>query len=132
MTVVLDASAAVNIGCGTTEGLRLATALAELGEEIIAPELMMMECANAMWKYVHAGMVTHDAAWGIYRAIVELPEQYYTSNQVAYESFNEAVRKDHSAYDMAYFVLARRTGAAIATCDVQLQEICEAEGIRCI
>ena len=48
------------------------------------------------------------------------------------EKSNEAVRLNHSAYDMLHLVLARRTGSTLFTLDKKLQEACIETGVDCV
>ena len=45
---------------------------------------------------------------------------------------SEAIRVDHSLYDMLYFVLARRTSSTLLTCDRRLAKLCEQNGVDCV
>lgn len=47
------------------------------------------------------------------------------------EILHESLRLDHSSYDLAYLVLARRTGATLFTLDGKLADACERCGVSC-
>ncbi len=48
------------------------------------------------------------------------------------ESLNEAIRLNHSAYDMLYFTLARRFGAVLITLDKKLMSLAKSEDIKTV
>ena len=57
--IVLDCSAAVEMARKTSRGLGFRGLVLE-GERIIASELLRAEARNALWKYVHSGMMTEE------------------------------------------------------------------------
>lgn len=46
------------------------------------------------------------------------------------EALHEAIRIDHSCYDLLYFTLARRQGATLMTLDKKLKTLAENAGIE--
>ena len=63
---------------------------------------------------------------------ISLIDEIHPSDDLVVEAFNEAVRLNHSAYDMLYLVLARRTGSTLFTLDKELQEACLETGVDCV
>ncbi|MDR2587673.1 MAG: type II toxin-antitoxin system VapC family toxin [Coriobacteriales bacterium] len=129
--IVLDCCAAVALILGTSEGKSL-EALMERDEEIISSSLLLAELASALRKYVKAGaMAPERATWSI-RELGSLVDRFVDVSENHVESFCEALRLDHSPYDLFYFTLARRNGATLCTLDHSLMRLCEREGVDCI
>ena len=102
--IVLDCSAAVEMARKTSRGLGFRGLVLE-GERIIASELLRAETRNALWKYVHSGMMTEEEAEGIIEDALDLVDEFVPLEENAAEAFAEAVRQDHSVYDMFYLSL---------------------------
>jgi len=131
--LVLDASAAVRIVVGPRPE-EIVTAL-ESAEDVIAPSLFAEEAANALWKYVHTGVLAPSDAVRRVRTALSLPNRLLpVSNDESFlaEVFNEACRVDHPVYDLIYFVTARRNGATLATCDHRLAALASSHGVPVI
>lgn len=61
MIVVLDASAAVRLALSAGGDPELARAVTD-AHRVLSPELVVAEVANAFWKCVHAGLLSHERA----------------------------------------------------------------------
>lgn len=129
--VVLDASAAIDAVRNGTQS-PVFTYLMKSGEETVAPEFFCLEAAQAAWKYVRAGQLEKSDAQAMLGDSIGLVEVFYADAELIREAFTEAIRTDHSLYDMLYFVLARRTASPLLTCDHQLAKICEQNNISCV
>ncbi len=129
--IVLDASAVAQIVFGSREGDALREFMLE-GEKSIAPDLVRSELANVFWKYHQAGILERKDAQVRLSEAISLIDEIHPSDDLIVEAFNEAVRLNHSAYDMLYLVLARRTGSTLFTLDKKLQEACLETGVDCV
>jgi predicted nucleic acid-binding protein len=58
-----------------------------------------------------------------------LIDDYTGISENIIEAMNEAIRVEHSVYDMLYLTLARRTGAMLLTMDKKLLGLAKKEGI---
>jgi len=129
-TIVLDASAAVRIVVGPSP----AEICAALGsaDYVIAPSLFAEEVSNALWKYVHDGVLAvPDAIARVGTALSLCDSVLPLGNGESFltEVFNEACRLDHPVHDLIYLVTARRHGAVLATCDHRLAALASSQGI---
>jgi predicted nucleic acid-binding protein len=114
---VIDASVAVKWvvdEAGTREALALRR------HALAAPDLLIPECANILWKKVRRSELTADeavlAARLLARADVELaPMRPYLE-----AATRIAVALDHPAYDCVYLALAEAEGLSFVTADEQL------------
>ncbi len=101
-------------------------------KNIVSVESIKVELANALSKYSRSGQISVDDAVGMYTKGLALIERFVPTDELAKEAIAESVRLKHSAYDMFYFVLARRNAATLFTLDQKLQDICMGNGVNCI
>lgn len=99
----------------------LARRLLTEGEPLCAPDLVLAEVGNALWKNVRRGMPAGPLreGWDIlpscFRSLVPMAE-------LAGEALALALRHDHPVYDCFYVALARRESAPLVTADSRLAE----------
>ena len=113
---ILDASAAVHLVLNQACAPQLAAKLEEV-VVVTAPDLFCSEVANALWKYVKAGELSPDLAVPRLEEGLALVDSLIPERLLAPEALVAAIRHQHSAYDMMYAVLARRSGAMVITMD---------------
>lgn len=87
---------------------------------LIAPELLLLECANAFWKRVRRGQLTVDEARLLADAIPHAGIEIVSSRGEAGMIANLALELDHPAYDCAYIALALTRQCLFATADCRL------------
>ncbi|HIT45360.1 MAG TPA: type II toxin-antitoxin system VapC family toxin [Candidatus Aphodovivens excrementavium] len=129
--IVLDCSAAVEIARETDMGRGFAGLILQ-GETIIASDLFRAEVRNTMWKYVRAGMMPEEEARGTIEDALALVDEFVPLSENANEAFAEAVRQNHSVYDMFYLTLVRRNDATLFSADKKLAALCEEMGLNCV
>ena len=129
MNIVLDSSAALEVVLGRPRAEALKTII-ETASKILTSDLYKIETANALWKYCRGGYIPAALCPQLLELAENLIDEYADISANNMEAMNEAVRLNHSAYDMLYLTLARRTGAALVTLDKQLAAIAEKEKIR--
>ena len=121
-SLVLDASAVLRIieGADSSASFQKAVFNADL---VLAPELMLTEVANALWRLQGAG---HLAAEGLQQRLgraAELVDVIEPDRQLQVEALALACHFDHPVYDCLYLALARRKAAALLTADQRLQQL---------
>jgi predicted nucleic acid-binding protein len=131
MICVLDTSAALEIVLRRKGAKRFLDRLL-VAERVITSELFRAEAANALAKYVKGGYLSRDDAAKALSFITDMPDTYSKLAENEVEAFAESVKRNHPAYDMFYFTLARRHDALFLTCDKKLAELCRAEKIPVI
>ncbi len=113
---VIDASIAIKWvvpEAGTEAALSLRQ------HRLLAPELLVAECANAIWKKVRRREFTKQEAVIAARAL-ELAEIELLPMQPLLGAATElAIELDHPAYDCLYLVLAMRLGCDFVTADTR-------------
>ena len=129
--IVLDCSAAIEIARGTSEGKALLSLMLP-EEEVIAPHLLQCEATNVMWKYVHTGRMSKETASDRLADALALVTEFRDMRALLPEVFAESIRLNHPAYDLFYFVFARRNDATMYTLDKKLIALCEEHGVDCV
>lgn len=128
--LVLDASAGMCIGMERPESSVLSSLMYE-GEKVIAPQLYYAEVTQALWKHVRGGLLPVSEAQERLQRITTLVDEFVPLEGLFNEVFAESLRLGHSAYDIFYFVLARRNAATLCTLDQRLQQLCLKNGVKC-
>ena len=128
--VVLDASAAVR---AVMDAMRQDPLLARLASAalVLAPALMRVETANALWKYGRAGVVSAADIRSRHDEILTLVHHFIDEQALFPEALQLAVDHDHPVYDAVYAVTTRRYAATLLTFDSRLQRLCSDARIRC-
>jgi predicted nucleic acid-binding protein len=118
-TLVIDASVAVKWLIAEMHS-NVARALADAGTDLIAPDLILAEVANALWRSVRMGRLTSSAAA---RAVDVLPPAFsrlVSAEPLLRRAFALAASIDHPVYDCLYLALAEREAADLVTADARL------------
>ena len=131
MIIVLDASAAAAIALKRPEAATLTTTIGD-ARRVISPTLFFSEVSNVYAKYVKGGFISKQAAIDLLKLTLGLVDEFYNPVQYATEAMTEAIRLNHSAYDMYYLLLARRTGASLMSLDQKLQLTAPKDGVEII
>ena len=88
--------------------------------DLIAPDIVLAEIANALWKNARLKRVSADVP---VRGLLDAP-RYFTALQPTAALLEDATRLaqaiDHPVYDCIYVVAARRAGAPLVTSDSRL------------
>lgn len=120
MTLVIDASALVAV---VAEEVHSAAArAASRNAALIAPDLILAEIANVLWKKVRRGMISPERALTAIHDVGPLLTLLEPAADLAAAALALALRRDHPAYDCFYVVLAQREGAVLLTADIRLAE----------
>lgn len=90
---------------------------------VIAPELMHVETANALWQQVRHGLVDVEVALERLDLASELIDRRFDDRELVGEALVAAARHQHPVYDMLYAVLARRFGATVLTLDRRFRKL---------
>ena len=118
-TLVLDASAVIRI----VEGSEQAAALSEMvlnADLVLAPELMLTEVANALWRLQRAGQLPVADLQRQFSQAAALVDHIEPDRHLQVEALSLACHLNHPVYDCLYLALARREAAALLTADQRL------------
>jgi predicted nucleic acid-binding protein len=85
--------------------------------ELLAPDLVLVETASALWRVMIRKELSADEAMLIYRDLLTLPLSLIASGTVAEAAFRVALRHSHSVYDALYCALAIERRCDFVTAD---------------
>ena len=118
MTAVLDASVALKWFLTEPES---ADALAfRANNEVIAPDLVIVEILNGLWKAWRLTRVSQAQIELIARSLAGHFSKLVASSELATRAAEISLTLDHPAYDCFYIALAERDGVALVTADRRL------------
>lgn len=129
--IVLDCSAAVAIVRETLEGNALRALMLE-NETTLTSEMFVAEVRNSFWKYVRAQLMTIEEAEFYIEKAIGLVDEIVPLKENADEAFVEAVRQNHSVYDMFYLTLVRRSAGTLFSLDKKLVNLCTEMKLDCV
>ena len=129
MSLIVDASVAVRWYL-PEDGSAAAERILEREDDLIAPDLVLAEIANAVWKRVRKNEVTKDDALAIVeRARIDFTE-FVPIERLVVSAMALAADHNHPIYDCLYVALARREDALLVTADGRLAELAERVGVK--
>ncbi len=117
-TLLIDASIAVKwvvAEDGTEEALALRP-----GNKLIAPDLLVVECANILWKKVQRKELRKDVALLAARLLQGAEIELLPCRSLLEAAYRLAVELDHPAYDCLYLALASEHHCKFVTADDRL------------
>lgn len=115
MTVIVDASVALK-WVVEEDGAEAALALIN-DESLCAPDLMLVECANALWVMVRRRLVSSDHARSGLAAIAATPMRVVPSGLHVAAAQAIAFEIDRTVYDSLYLAVAIAERATLVTAD---------------
>jgi predicted nucleic acid-binding protein len=116
--IVVDASVAVMLATGEP-GSDRADRMPE-GALRAAPDLILTETANALWRKARIGSLTQTDAARASHEISRMFRRLVPSQELRAQALDLALRRNHPAYDCFYVALAVREGAPLLTADRRL------------
>ena len=121
MTLVVDASVAVKWFVNQPDSVQ-AKAVADGDDVLIAPDFIIAEVGNALWRHVRVKEISLDQA---IEAVTDLPlilGEIVSSTMFSEAALRLAVAMDHPVYDCLYAVLALERRATLVTDDRRFAE----------
>jgi predicted nucleic acid-binding protein len=115
--LVVDASVAIKWVIGE-EGSADAARL--LANDLLAPELLVAECTNILWKKVRRGELTLPEAMVAAEVLASVDIELVPMMQLMDAALSLSVSLPHPAYDCFYVALAQREGSVFVTADASL------------
>ena len=97
-----------------------AQALAATRYVLLAPDLIIAECANVAWRRVRDGQIALEQAEALLRALPDWFEGLIPSAQLHEAAFRIARSLNHPVYDCLYIALAVRDAVPLVTADAAL------------
>ena len=121
-TCVLDASAAIRVITGDPVASQWRDQLKK-APLVLAPELMLSEVANTLWKLQRGGNLNGLDPQTLLADARDLVDQIEPDRHLQVEALALACHLDHPVYDCLYRALARREAAQLLTADQRLEKL---------
>lgn len=95
------------------------SALAEslLEKVLFAPDLLLAECANALWKLVRRGDIAAADAVTALADLKKAPVNLMRDGDLVEDAQHLSLSLDHPIYDCLYLALGMRCGVPVVTAD---------------
>jgi predicted nucleic acid-binding protein len=129
LKVVLDASAAVEVALDGKHAERLSELIAEASVRL-APEMLLPEVANALWKYHQFERLQEIACLRALAFAAGLVDSLVSNSSLAREALSMGIAAKTPIYDMFYLALAQREDATLLTLDAKLRKAAVRQGVR--
>jgi predicted nucleic acid-binding protein len=123
--VIIDASVALK-WVVDEKGSEAAAALA--GTSLSAPDLLLVECANALWAKTRRGELTPDEARERVRVLARSPVRLVPLPDLVPAAAELAEELTHPVYDCLYLALAIRHRSPLITADRRFVEAVQGHG----
>lgn len=117
--MVVDASVAVKWFV-VEEGTAEAQALLASGESLAAPEIVLAETVNALWRYARRGLYEKADVVAVGARLVGYFTALAALQPVIERAAAIAVELEHPVYDCIYLALAERLDEPLVTADDRL------------
>lgn len=114
--LVVDASVAIK---WVVEEPGTAEALALRRYRLSAPDLLIPECANILWKKARRQEMSADEASLAARLLEHADVELTPMRRLLEPATRLAIQLDHPAYDCLYLALAQFTGCSFVTADAK-------------
>lgn len=98
-------------------------AYALLDHALLAPDLMLLECANALRSRVARGGVAVDDVHPSLVTIREAPVGLTPTVDLLEDALTLGLALQHPVYDCVYLALGLRTGSQVVTADRRFREV---------
>ena len=126
---MVDASVAVQ-WFAREPGSEASAALVEGNQPLVAPDIMPLEVANALWKKLRHGDVPAADLQPAVTRILASDITLVPTLTLLERAVRLAVEINHTVYDCVYLVLAEERGAPLASIDERLRAAARARGLR--
>lgn len=103
------------------------------GHDLLAPDLMLAEIGNIMWKKATLlGELTEQEAKTIVAATSELPIEYYSTNSLLAEALQIALETRRAFYDSLYVAMAAAQDCQLMTDDRKLHAALQSTSLAAV
>jgi predicted nucleic acid-binding protein len=127
--IVVDASVVAQ-WFAREPGSHTAAALIEREQPLVAPDIMPVEVANALWKKVRRGDLEHRELQQAVTHLLASDVVLVSTVSLLGRAALLAVEAGHPVYDCVYLVLAEERGAPLASADQRLRRAARSRGLR--
>lgn len=127
-TFVVDASVAIKWFIPEVHSVE-ATRLMDLADELWAPDLLIAEVGNTVWKKCRLGEMSHSEGQLVIRALNQLPLKFCPSGDLVAPAFEIAFALGRTVYDSLYISLACLLSTKVITADRKLFNSLQTTGL---
>ena len=123
MNVVVDASVAAKwlfVEPDTVKARAILGSAENRELQLLAPEILPAEIANALWKRTERGDLDTATAVGLFHEFRKLEFKFCEVPELIGSALSMALRHHHPVYDCLYVALARKEGCDLVTADERL------------
>jgi predicted nucleic acid-binding protein len=118
--IVVDASVAVQWVAKESTSELSETLLSR--SDLIAPDLLLVEAANALYRKVFVGDISHPHATAGLEYIRDKVALLPVTIPILSQAIELSVAMNHAVYDCIYLVIAESTGSLLVTYDQELRD----------
>lgn len=126
--IVVDASVAIKWFVAEADHVAAIQVLRST-QELIAPDLIILETLNVLRRKSKRGEVTGEQLTGAAAALVDCFDELVSSAALAESALKLATRLDHSVYDCAYLACAMEVDGVLVSADRILTEKASRAGL---
>ena len=121
MTLVVDASIVCKWFVDEANSQQARDVLAG-GDTLIAPDLLVAEVCNTLWKKVRLGEASAAQAGEVAAELAGFFDHFAAMAPLASAASDMALRLNHPVYDCFYLALAARENVPLVTADARLMQ----------
>ncbi len=86
----------------------------------MAPDLLLAEAGDVIWKYMRAGILTSEEGKAMFMDIVDMPVRLVGHKSLAKHSLQLAEMHNLTVYDALFIALALEQGGLVFTADLKM------------
>jgi predicted nucleic acid-binding protein len=117
--IVIDASVLIKLYIDEV-GSPDAEQAVKAADTILAPDLLLPEIGNVLWKYVRRGDLSARDANQIISDILQMPIRFSASQDLIESALRIAIETNRTVYDSLYVALALQAATTMLTADERL------------
>ncbi|GBU25500.1 hypothetical protein R83H12_02143 [Fibrobacteria bacterium R8-3-H12] len=129
MTIVLDSCTAIEIILNRENASKLKDIL-NSADLVVTSSLYKIEVANVLLKYSKGGFIEKNICDKLLTLAESLIDVFIDISENNHEALSEAIRLNHSVYDMLFLTIASSRNAVLLTLDKRLKDLAERESIK--
>lgn len=96
----------------------------------IAPDYLLLECANVIWKMVRQKRLTGPVGEEIIESLSKLPITFHSTNRFLKRAYKLAIELDSSVYDCFYLAVGLTYDCPVVTADQRFYKAVSKSSLR--
>jgi predicted nucleic acid-binding protein len=131
VTLVVDPSVAVNWFV-REDDRDAAMALLRRGGPLLAPDIVIAETLNVLWRKLRRGEVALQQAVNVASVLPQFFDEILPSSRFANSAFELSLQMDHPVYDCLYLACAMANNCVLVTLDDTFRRKAERHGYEAV